>query len=112
MRVAAAMILPADVTRPSHLETMVEEDIESICRSSDELTRLLNVTGHTSLAKILNHRIHGVSWTSGTELLEELRKVLLEALRSLETSASHLPVLEICDLLRQIDAVDNKSSNQ
>jgi hypothetical protein len=31
------------------------------------------------LANILDHRLHRVAWTSGSELREELRKVLAKA---------------------------------
>ena len=41
-----------------------------------ELIALLEEAGHQRVAVVLRHRMYEVSWTSGSELLEELKKVL------------------------------------
>ena len=45
----------------------------------DVLVEQLKVDGNEKLANILDHRLHRVAWTSGSELREELKNVLSEA---------------------------------
>ena len=45
----------------------------------DQLISELRTHNLNALADILDHRLHRVAWTSGSELREELKNVLHEA---------------------------------
>lgn len=45
----------------------------------EELIKQLNQHPKSNLSAILNHRMHKVAWTTGSELLEELYTVLKES---------------------------------
>lgn len=47
-----------------------------------ELVRVLRSAGHERPAAILDHRMRRVAWTSASELVEELQRVLLEHVES------------------------------
>lgn len=47
----------------------------------DRLIGKLKSAGHVRLADILFHRLHKVAWTSGSELQDELTRILEEALQ-------------------------------
>ena len=59
---------------------MPANDIHDAYRAVDELVGKLSNAGQTRLANILNHQMHKVAWTTSSELLEELMKVLETAL--------------------------------
>lgn len=71
---------------------------EDVYPALDELVAELNATGHSRLATILHHRMHQVAWTARSELFEELREVLTDALKSDEAK---FPV----DLKQQLERV-------
>ncbi len=48
----------------------------------EEMIQILKESGNEALASILDHRMHQVSWTSGSELLEELKDVLQDYMSS------------------------------
>jgi len=53
--------------------------MDSIFDDIDVLIKRLPSAGCEQLAKVLDHRLHRVAWTTGSELREELRQVLDEA---------------------------------
>jgi hypothetical protein len=50
--------------------------MNSVFDDVDTLISQLKVKGFKQLANILDHRLHHVSWTTGTELRDELKRVL------------------------------------
>jgi hypothetical protein len=68
-------------------------------RAVDDLIAKLRDGGNAELAGVLDHRLHKVVWTSGSELLDELHTVLSKALQSPKA-----PVSEIRGVLEMIDA--------
>ena len=60
----------------------------------EEVIARLRKEGATDLADTLHHRLHSVSWTTSSELLEELQSVLNTALQS--------PPLRISSTLQQL----------
>lgn len=78
---------------------------EDVYRSVNDLISALRAAGHEKLAGVLDHRLHKVAWTSGSELLEELRSVLCEALDPRSPSKSTLLTGDIEDVLRLIDTL-------
>ena len=57
------------------------QTIEDIYPALDELAVELKTAGELRLAAILHHRMHQVAWTARSELFEELRTVLTNALK-------------------------------
>jgi len=53
--------------------------MDSIFDEIDIVIEQLSAAGCERLAKILDHRLHHVAWTTGSELREELKQVLDEA---------------------------------
>jgi hypothetical protein len=62
--------------------------IDDLYAAVDDLIAELNSINRSQLADVLHHRLHTVSWASGSELLEELRSLLTEAFRD---DDAHLP---------------------
>jgi hypothetical protein len=58
------------------------QTVQDVYSALDEVISELNAVGHSRLATILYHRMHQVAWTSRSELFEELRDVLADALKS------------------------------
>lgn len=58
---------------------------EDVYPALDELVAELNTIGPSRLATILHHRMHQVAWTARSELFEELRDVLTDAMNAEET---------------------------
>lgn len=50
--------------------------IQDVFPAVDELIAFLRDHGDEELARSLYHRLHHVSWTSGSELYEELRDIM------------------------------------
>jgi hypothetical protein len=64
---------------------MIHIDIQSsddIFPAVEELIKLFNRHPTSKLSAILDQRMHKVAWTTGDELLEELRSVLTRARRN------------------------------
>ena len=80
--------------------------IEKVYGAVEELITELRRGDHAKLAAVLDHRLHKIAWTSGSELLEELRGVLSRALASGNPSQSPLPIERIEDLLRTIAGLE------
>jgi hypothetical protein len=64
------------------------DTVSDIYAAVDELIAELRTTKEPKLSRILFHRLHEVAWTTGSELLDELRKVLTEALHTDTTELS------------------------
>ena len=58
----------------------MNEPQQDVYTAIAELIADLNAQGHHKLARILEHRMYKVPWTSSSELFEELEKVLTNAL--------------------------------
>jgi hypothetical protein len=58
------------------------QTVEDVYPALDEVVAKLNAAGQSRLATILHHRMHQVAWTARSELFEELRDVLTDALKS------------------------------
>lgn len=58
----------------------MKEPQQDVYTAVAELIAGLNAQGHHKLASVLEHRMYKVRWTSSSELLEELEKVLTNAL--------------------------------
>lgn len=52
---------------------------DDIYPAVEELIELLKQHSTSKLSVILDHRMHKVAWTTGDELLEELRSVLTKS---------------------------------
>jgi hypothetical protein len=55
--------------------------VQDIYTSVDTLVAELHSLKVSELANTLSFRVHKVAWTTGSELLEELQTVMMEALR-------------------------------
>jgi len=60
--------------------------IQDVYPAVEELIPLLKEQGYTELSCILEHRMHEVTWTSASELYEELRDVLCDAMSKFDTT--------------------------
>jgi hypothetical protein len=58
------------------------QTVDDVYPALDEVVVELNATVQSRLATILHHRMHQVAWTARSELFEELRDVLTDALKS------------------------------
>ena len=67
---------------------MTLRTLDNLYAAVEELIAELNSLDRVKLAGALSHRLHNVAWTTGSELREELRSLLTEALRGDE---EHLP---------------------
>ena len=76
------------------------QTINEVYPALDEVVAELNDADQSRLATILDHRMHEVAWTARSELFEELRDVLTDALKA---DAGKLPV----ELKQQMERVLN-----
>jgi len=74
------------------------QTIEDVYSALDEMAGELQAAGQSRLAAILHHRLHQVAWTTRSELLEELHKLLTNAL---DSNQEELPLL----LRQQIERI-------
>jgi len=56
------------------------DDTQNVYRVMDDLSAAYQAAGQHELANVILHRVHKVAWTSRTELLEELKMILVDAL--------------------------------
>jgi len=82
--------------------------VEDVYPAVEKLIDDLKSSGHVRLATILDHRMHKVAWTSGSELFEELQRLLSQAL---ESEAQDLPEVTK-DQMRQIIKLINSYFTQ
>jgi hypothetical protein len=66
---------------------MEQKQPDNVYRAMEELIAELRASSNSALADKLYHRIHSVSWTTQSELLEELKFILEEALHSPPTTS-------------------------
>lgn len=59
---------------------------EDVYPALDEVAKDLRTLGLSKLAAIIHHRLHEVSWTTRSELFEELQIILNEAFASKQYS--------------------------
>ncbi len=77
--------------------------IEDIYPAIDELIKILAAENEQRISNILQHRMCKVSWTSRSELLEELQRILKEYIQEERSNLDKLIVDRIEDILRRID---------
>lgn len=77
--------------------------IEDIYPAIDELIKILASENEQRISNILQHRMYKVSWTSRSELLEELQRILKEYLQKERSNLDKLIVSRIEDILRGIE---------
>ena len=77
--------------------------IEDIYPAIDKLIKILVAENEQRISKILQHRMYQVSWTSRSELLEELERILQEYLQKKRSNLDKLVVDRIEGILRGID---------
>lgn len=75
----------------------------------DRLIANLRSVGRPRLADVLNVRVHEVAWTSGSELMEELEKVLVEALQPTSESLEPRMRQDIENILEAISRFTARS---
>jgi bifunctional pyridoxal-dependent enzyme with beta-cystathionase and maltose regulon repressor activities len=85
------------------------QTIEDVYPAVEELIVELNRTTHSHLASILDHRMHQVAWSTGSELLEELQAVLREAL---DLQKEGMPESLVIQVQRVIQIIDEYRSGQ
>jgi vacuolar-type H+-ATPase subunit E/Vma4 len=81
--------------------------IEDIYSAIDELTKILAAENEQRISNILQHRMYQVSWTSGSELLEELERILKEYLQEKRSNLDKLIVDRIQDVLSGIKGLQD-----
>ncbi len=69
-----------------------------------ELIASLNAQGHHKLARILEHRMYKVPWTSSSELFEELEKVLTNALAEYKSLLDNESIDKVRSIVAILDA--------
>ena len=76
--------------------------IQDVYPAVEELVLLLKEEGHIELSCTLEHRMHEVSWTTASELYEELRNVLCDAIS--KSDITH----EVSEQMKKLIAVIKK----
>jgi len=88
------------------------QTVNDVYQAVNELITDLKVTGQIKLADILYHRMYLVAWTSGSELLEELQKVLMETLQSNDVRLPEAPKKQMLLIIEVIQKLySRKDSN-
>jgi hypothetical protein len=77
--------------------------LDDLYSAVDELITELNSLNRTQLAGALSHRLHIVAWTTGSELIEELRSLLSEALSAHGEPLSHAAEQKIQHILTAME---------
>jgi hypothetical protein len=61
-----------------HMKETKFKDIQEFYSFIKAITGKLSDNGFSNISEIINHRMYKVSWTTGSELLEELENVFSE----------------------------------
>jgi len=86
----------------------MNEPQQDVYTTVAELIVGLNAQGHRKLARILEHRMYKVPWTSSSELFEELEKVLTNALTEYKSLLDN----QSMDKVRSIVAILNARASK
>ncbi len=76
--------------------------IEKIYNEIEALILLLREKGEQSLANVIDHRMYKVSWTTSSELLECIGKLLKEELEVRGAEMDELVAKKVRDVLSMI----------
>lgn len=76
---------------------------EDIYPAVEELIAELKLSPDRKLADILHHRMHQVAWTARSELFEELKNVLTEAVNPRSGSLPETVETQIRNMIEVID---------
>ena len=76
--------------------------IKNIYAEIDDLIAILNEEGERCISDIIRHRMYKISWTSRSELFEELQKVLKNYIKKKGSNLDTLVVNRIEVILRNI----------
>lgn len=86
----------------------MNEPQQDVYTAVAELIAGLNAQGHHKLARILEHRMYKVPWTSSSELFEELEKVLTNALAEYKSLLDNQSIDKILSIVAILDARASK----
>jgi hypothetical protein len=100
---------PEDVTLDrlvSHarLTVTMSETQHNVYTAIAELIASLNAQGHHKFARILEHRMYNVPWTSSSELFEELEKALTNALAEYKSLLDNQSIDKIRSIVAILDS--------
>ncbi|MFH0344659.1 MAG: hypothetical protein ACHBNF_21610 [Chromatiales bacterium] len=82
---------------------MEHDSAKNIYAAVADLIKTLDAAGHHRIATVLGHRMYKVGWTSSSELLEELAKVLRNVLSETEPALDDQTVEKAQHILRTIE---------
>lgn len=77
--------------------------IEDVYAAIDELIKVLAQKNEQRVSDILDHRMYKVSWTSSSELFEELQGILRNFLQEKRSNLDNLIVGQIEEILKTIE---------
>jgi len=77
--------------------------VKELYTTIDDLIRLLNEKEEIKFAKILEHRVKSVSWTSCSELFEELLELLNDFLKERKNVLDKTVSFYIKETIREIE---------
>lgn len=86
----------------------MNEPQQDVYTAVAELIAGLNAQGHHKLARILEHRMYKVPWTSNSELFEELEKVLKNALTEYKSLMDNQSIDKVRSIVALLDARASK----
>lgn len=78
---------------------------EQIYAAIDELNVLLKASGQEKLATILEHRVYKVSWTSGSELLENIASILVKYIGEQGNDLDNLTVDKMKLIIKSVESI-------
>ncbi|MGH8489689.1 MAG: hypothetical protein ACREXS_12695 [Gammaproteobacteria bacterium] len=82
---------------------MEHDSAKNIYAAVADLIKTLDAAGHHRIANVLEHRMYKVGWTSSSELLEELAKVLRNFLSETEPALDDQSIEKAQHTLRTIE---------
>ena len=77
--------------------------IEDVYAAIDELIKVLAQKNEQRVSDILDHRMYKVSWTSSSELFEELQGILRNLIQEKRSNLDNLIVGQIEEILKTIE---------
>ena len=86
----------------------MNEPQQDVYTAIAELIADLDTQGNHKLARILEHRMYKVSWTSSSELFEELEKVLTNALTEYKSSLDNQSIDKVRSIVAILEARASK----
>lgn len=78
---------------------------EKIYAEIGKFIPLLKSGGNDKLARILEHRMYKVSWTSSTELLENVASILTDYINDHENTSDRVAVEQAKSIIKKIEPI-------